>query len=81
METRYFYIKDENKYGKREDGVDYIFSDGKWITDSEHLISDRLIGYDPYEDDDSPYKIGNTSIMDQIREISEKEIRKILKLN
>ena len=81
METRYFYIKDENKYGKREDGVDYIFSYGKWIKDSEHLISDRLIGYDPYEDDDSPYKIGNTSIMDQIIEISEKEIRNILKLN
>ena len=81
METRYFYIKDENKYGKRENGADYIFCDGKWITDSEHLISDRLIGYDQYEDDDSPYKIGNTSIIDQIKEISEKEIRKILKLN
>lgn len=35
--------------GKREDGRDYLLTDGKWVSDEEHVISDHLIGYDPYK--------------------------------
>ena len=31
---------------------------------------DHLVGYDPSEPADSPYAIGNTSIIDEIEEIS-----------
>lgn len=51
----------------------YIYKDGEWIIDKEMIVFGKLIGYDPYEPDDSPYKIGSTSVMDQIEEISEAE--------
>ena len=38
-------------------------------------INDRLIGYDPTEDDF--YAIGNTEIMDELREMTDEE-RKLL---
>ena len=71
---KYYYIKDLNLLAKGE-GLynNYIFKSGEWMLDTENIVSDRLMGYDPYEDDDSPYKIGNTSIMDEIKEISEEE--------
>ena len=34
-------------------------------------INDRLIGYDPTEDDF--YTIGNTEIMDELREMTDEE--------
>ena len=41
----------------------------------ENIVSDRIMGYDPFEDDDSPYKIGNSSIMDELERISEEEFK------
>ena len=34
------------------------------------------MGYDPTETNDSPYKIGNTDIMDDIEKITEDEFEK-----
>ena len=53
-----------------------ILRNGEWVIDNDNIVSDRLMGYDPYEDDDSPYKTGNFTIMDQIEEISEEEFLK-----
>ena len=34
---------------------------------------DHLVGYDPHEPADSPYMLGNLSIMEKIEEISYEE--------
>ena len=59
--------REENEEGYKED---YIYRDGKWERDEELMIMDRLMGFDRTESPDSPYRIGNTSVMDEIREIS-----------
>lgn len=44
-----------NLIGKIEDYAYYIYDKEKgWIEDKEHLLSDRLIGYDGTEEPDSP---------------------------
>ncbi len=52
---------------------DYLFKSGKWVRDEEHVIMDHLMGFDPTEPDDSPYRIGNTGILMEMDEISEEK--------
>ncbi len=52
--------------GKQEDGIYYCFERNEWVLDNKILITDYLMGYDPCEPDDSPYKIGNLDIIDKI---------------
>lgn len=52
---------------------DYLFKSGKWVRDEEHVIMDHLMGFDPSEPEDSPYRIGSTSVFMEIEEISEEE--------
>ena len=60
---------------------DYLFKSGKWVVDDEYVIPDHLIGFDPSEPEDSPYRIGSTSVMMEMEEISEeKAISSIPKL-
>ena len=70
--TTYYLIR-ERIVGKREnDGKtcrDYLFKDGNWVADNGSVIMDRLIGYDPFEPEDSPYWCGNMDVMDEIEEI------------
>ena len=65
-----YYLILERQVGKREDGKYYLFKDGKWEVDTENAIKDRLVGYDPSEPIDSPYRFGNGSVMDEIEKIS-----------
>ena len=52
---------------------DYLFINGRWIPDEDHVIVDHLVGYDPCEPEDSPYRIGSTSVLLEMEEISEEE--------
>ena len=74
---KYYYIRDLSLFAKG-DGLsrNYILMNGEWVIDNDNIVSDRLMGYDPYEEDGSPYKTGNLAIMDQIEEISEEEFIK-----
>lgn len=77
--SRYYLILGRT-LGKMEDppyGYCYIYSNGEWIDDDNHMIRDRLIGYDPYGD--PGYGIGNTSIMDEIERITREEAEKLIK--
>ena len=76
----YYYIEKMDLLGKGYAGEfrKYIFVQGEWTVDSRQIINDRLMGYDPYESDDSPYKIGNLSIMNEIEEISEETAMKLM---
>jgi len=79
MRTAYYHIKDLNLLGKEEDYVPYVYTPGKgWVVDKDHILMDRIMGYDEFEPADSPYKIGNTSILESIEEISEKEAEKFI---
>ncbi len=68
-ETIYYLIL-KKTVGKQEDNRYYIFENGQWEPDIFFRITDRLMGYDPSEPPGSPYGIGNTSIMDEIEEIT-----------
>lgn len=54
----------------------FAFRNGIWEKISRNEINDRIIGYDPCEE--GCYGIGNTDIMDELREISEEEANQIM---
>ena len=77
-----YYLVWERTVAKRERSEklyeDYIFRDGKWLPDNEHIIMDHLAGYDPSEPEDSPYRIGSTSVLMEMEEISEQDAVEIM---
>lgn len=79
MSVTYYHIKDLNMLGKEEDYIPYLYKPGKgWTVDNDNVLMDRVMGYDGSEPAKSPYKIGNTSIMDLVEEIGEKEAEKFI---
>jgi hypothetical protein len=78
-----YYLVRGKTVAKKDNGTAYLYELGAgWVRDTGHIVSDRLIGYDPYEPSDSPYKIGNTSIMDEIEVITEGEaLERVAQLN
>ena len=74
-----YYLIRGRKLAKREDGYHcYLFKDGEWFWDEKNVLNDRLIGYDSDEPDDSPYKIGNSCVMNEIEELTFEEAMRIL---
>lgn len=65
-----YYLIEKCRLGKKENVAYYLFIDAEWVWDEKNLIMDHLMGYDTSEPVDSPYAIGNTSIIDEIEEIS-----------
>ena len=76
--NKYFFIEHMNVLGKEEGGEHYIFREGTWEPDTGCCIMYRLMGYDPFEPEDSPYRTGSLSVMDEIVEINEKEARRVM---
>lgn len=73
-----YYLIEKCRLGKKENVAFYLFIDAEWVWDEKNVIMDHLMGYDPSEPADSPYAIGNTSIIDEIEEISfDKAVRVI----
>lgn len=69
-ENNTYYLIRGRLVGKCEGGCHFLFQDGKWVPDYRHAIMDRLVGFDESEPADSPYRIGNMSVMDEIEMIS-----------
>lgn len=65
-----YYLIEKCRLGKKENVAYYLFIDAEWVWDEKNVIMDHLMGYDASEPVDSPYAIGNTSIIDEIEEIS-----------
>jgi len=79
MSVTYYRINDLNMLGKEEDYVPYLYKPGKgWVVDNDNILMDRVMGFDESEPSNSPYKIGNTSVLDLVEEISQKEAEKII---
>lgn len=68
----YFIMHDLKRIGKMEDYAYYIYEKEKgWIPDSNHLLSDRLMGYDGY-------LVGNISMLLKVDEISEEVANRLI---
>lgn len=79
MNVTFYRIKDLDLLGKEDDYVPYLYKPGKgWVVDNDNVLMDRVMGFDESEPAKSPYKIGNTSIVDLVEEISQKEAEKII---
>jgi hypothetical protein len=79
MSVTYYRIKDLDMLGKEEDYIPYLYKPGKgWVVDNDNVLMDRIMGYDDSEPANSPYKIGNSSTMDLVEEISEKSAEKFI---
>ena len=76
MEQAEYYLILNRIVGKKENDRYYIFRDGGWQPDTENMILDRVFGYDPTEDENSPYAMFNTSIMEELEKISYEEAMK-----
>ncbi len=70
MNKATYYLILNRLVGKKEDRMYYLFVNGEWIRDTTSEIYDRLMGFDPSEPPDSPYGMGNGSVMDEIEEIT-----------
>lgn len=79
MSVTYYRINDLDLLGKEEDYVPYLYKPGKgWVVDNDNVLMDRIMGFDESEPAKSPYKTGNTSIMELVEEISQKEAENII---
>lgn len=82
MKTTY-YLMENRLLGKEvkngEDTEYFLYEDGRWVRDERYVMFGYFLGYDPFESDDSPYAIGNLSIMDAIEEIPESRAYKIMR--
>ncbi len=57
--------------------LEYEYIDGEWEKISTNIVNDRLIGYDSTETTGS--KIGNSEVIEEIREIPADKIDEYLK--
>ena len=57
--------------------LEYEYIDGEWEKISPNIVNDRLIGYDSTETTGS--KIGNSEVIEEIREIPADKIDEYLK--
>lgn len=78
MNVTYYHILDLDMVGKEEDYVPYLYKpEIGWVVDDGNVLMDRIMGYD-VDEADTPYKIGNSDIMNLVKEISESEVKKII---
>lgn len=72
-----YYLIRDSRLGKREGNKYYLFRNGKWIEDDKNYIQDHLLGFDPSEPEDSPYRFGGSTVMD-IDEITEEDAKTLI---
>ncbi len=59
--------------------VCYIYNkDSGWIVDNNHVLMDRLMGYDETEEPGSPYKLGNMDMLIRIDKITKDEAMRLI---
>ena len=73
-----YYLIRKRILGKKEGDNYFLFLDAEWVNDEKNVIRDRLMGYDPFEPEGSPYAIGSTCVTDGIEEISSAQAKRII---
>lgn len=69
--TKYYWLNRQNTVAKREDSIDYIYSNNCWVHDNTSYVADRIAGYDGED-------IGVTWVLSQIDEITEYELNQFI---
>lgn len=69
-----FYLIGDNRLLYTDGKETFEYKNNEWIKTSNTEITDRLMGYDPSESSDSPYAIGNTDIMESIKELTLEQV-------
>lgn len=69
-----FYLINGNKLSYTDGKESFEYKNNEWIKINNSEIISRLIGYDPSEPSDSPYAIGNTDIMESIKELTLEQV-------
>ena len=70
--TAYYWINDLKIVGKKENHIPYIYDKEKgWVIEPDHILSDRIIGYDGYE-------IGCSDMLFRVDHITEEEAMKLI---
>lgn len=73
--TAYYWINDLKIVGKKENHIPYIYDKEKgWVIEPDHILSDRIIGYDGYE-------IGCSDMLFRVDNITEEEAMKLIGIN
>lgn len=70
----YYLIRDRIVAKREKSGMhieDALFRDGRWLKDVDGVVMDHLLGFDPSEPEDSPYRFGSTDILLEMEKISE----------
>lgn len=68
----YYWINDLKIVGKKENHIPYIYDKDKgWVIEPNHILSDRIIGYDGYE-------IGCSDMLLRVDNITEDEAMKLI---
>ncbi len=75
--TRY-YLLWKRVVGRSDAEGFYLFENGQWHPDEYHVIMDHLYGYDPFEPENSPYRMFNDSVMEEIEEITPEQADRLL---
>jgi hypothetical protein len=72
--SNYYRIKDKGIIGRQDSMFDCsIFQSGKgWVPDKDHILMDRIIGYEAD-------RVGSSSVMELLEPISEAEALSITK--
>lgn len=71
-DTAYYWIKDLMIVGKKENHIPFIYDKEKgWVNEPDHILSDRIIGYDGYE-------IGCSDMLFRVNKITEEQVKKII---
>lgn len=84
IEIFYYDLKDLKKIGKSETDhhaktrSSYIYEDKEWVYDADGLITERLLGIDDTEETGSPYRFGNSEMLNSIEEIKEEDLAKLI---
>lgn len=79
MGADYYHILDLDIVAKEDGFIPYVYQPGKgWVVDRGHVLMDRLMGYDGTEPEGSPYRLGNTAMMEAVEAISEKEAMELI---
>ena len=73
-ECTYYRMTDPKAYGLRKNGFYYISDGTEWKADMEAVILGKLIGFDPYEPEDSPYRSGALWVLETIERVGKAEI-------
>ena len=79
--STYYKILDKDLIGRCEGWSQYYIYDKikGWVPDTNDILKNRIVGFDEFEEPDSPYRYFSSDMMFRIEEITEEEANRLIK--